>query len=189
MKQSEETLVKLLKKGDQKAMNQFYTSYAPALFALTLRYARSREDAEDMLQEALLKGIKHLSQFTYSFEGSLMAWMKRIVVNECLGQLRKTEGKSFMHLMSSEDFTEATENDEADDFPQPQPEVLIQAMQQLPAGYRTVLNLHVFEQMPHKEIAQLLNISETTSRSQLFKARMLLRKKLGMMVQQQIHTV
>ena len=104
--------------------------------------------------------------------------MKRITVNNCLGALRKK--MELVRLNGNENIKDETENDEDYELPitSAEPQFVIEMIQTLPVGYRTVLNLYVFEKMSHKEIASSLNISENTSKSQLSKARSMLRKKM-----------
>lgn len=178
MKYNEETLVKQLKNGEKKAMEAFYDNYAPVLFGITLRYTASQQDAEDVLHESLMKILSGIKTFSYTFPGSFTAWTKRITVNYCLGLLRK---KSSLMIVDKplETFDHEDEEEENDhSWRETSPEKIVAMIQQLPSGYRTVLNLFVFEQHTHKEIATMLNISENTSKSQLAKARMMLKKRL-----------
>jgi len=172
-------LIQKLRKGDRKAMEAFYHDQAPLLFGVALRYCSSREEAEDMLHEALLKIIKGLDTFEPAFEGAFEAWMRRIVVNQCLTSLRK---KTDFHLnghIRDEDADEFIEVIEDDEWPAISQEEIIKMINQLPPGYKMVLNLHVFEKLTHKEISLQLNISENTSKSQLSKARSMMKRMLN----------
>ncbi len=178
MQRSNESLVTRLKKGEKKAMEEFYDKYSPVLLGISMRYCDCREDAEDMLHDSLMKILKGIQQFTETFEGSFEAWIKRITANNCINALRKKIETVKLHGGEFENFG----HDENEFFDLPthhiEPELVIEMIQSLPVGYRTVLNLFVFEKRSHKEIAKDLNISENTSKSQLSKARNLLRKKL-----------
>jgi RNA polymerase sigma-70 factor (ECF subfamily) len=170
--------IERLKNGDRQALEEWYDHSAPALLAISMRYADSVEEAEDILQNALMKLLKALSAFDYTGPGRFEAWTKRIVVNTALLQLReKAKSKHIISKGAEYQFVVA-DNDEEEEEPafRPDPEVLIQWIQQLPAGYRTVLNLYVFEEYSHKQIAETLGISENTSKSQLSKARSFLRR-------------
>ncbi len=178
MKYNEETLVKQLKNGEKKAMEAFYDSYAPVLFGITLRYTASQQDAEDVLHESLMKILSGIKTFSYTFPGSFEAWIRRVTVNYCLGLLRKRSNLMIVDKAIEAIGHEEETDDSDDSWRETSPEKIIAMIQQLPAGYRTVLNLFVFEQHTHKEIANMLNISENTSKSQLAKARMMLKKRL-----------
>jgi RNA polymerase sigma-70 factor, ECF subfamily len=145
------------------------------MFTVCLRYANSREEAKDLLQEGFIKVFDCLHQF--KFEGSFEGWIKRVIVNNALQKIRS---KSHLHAIVS-----------IDDAPQTQTvgqqeilshlgtKELLQLIQDLPTVYRLVFNLHVFEGMKHKEISKLLGISEGTSKSNLHDARVILQKKVN----------
>ncbi|NOU47492.1 MAG: RNA polymerase sigma factor [Bacteroidales bacterium] len=178
MQRKNETLVTRLKKGERKAMEELYDTYSSVLLGVSMRYCDSREEAEDMLHESLIKILRGIQNFQETFQGSFEAWMKKIAVNNCLGALRKKT--ETVRLNGNEIiFQESEEEDDIDlQFMAADPEIVIAMIQTLPVGYRTVLNLFVFEKHTHKEISIALNISESTSKSQLSKARSRLRKKM-----------
>lgn len=131
------------------------------------RYLPLREDAEEALMDAFYNCYKNIDGFSYAGEGSLRAWLKKIVVNQCLMQLRKKK----LAFVDSADMAE---------LPIPTPDGILDSIsakeimklvQGLPAGYRTVFNLYLFEGKNHKEIGELLGISESTSKTQLHKAK------------------
>lgn len=130
-------------------------------------------EAEDVLIVALNKIFSSLDGFKHQGAGSLEAWMRRIVVNESLMQLRKAHNFNL-----TESLTENTPEPEIRELCEADGEAIYNAIAQLPTGYRTVFNLNVIEGYNHDEIAQMLNISGVTSRSQLFKAKSLLKKML-----------
>ena len=179
MQKKDETLVTRLQKGERKAMEELYDTYSPVLLGVAMRYSNRREDAEDLVHEALLRILKGVRDFRETFAGSFEVWMRRITVNQCLSALRKKN--DFQHLVSTEkmEASLSNEDEETSELPDLSPEQLLAMMQSLPDGYRTVLNLYVFEQLSHKEIAKELNISENTSKSQLAKARMAMKRKLS----------
>lgn len=179
MQKKDETLVTRLQKGERKAMEELYDTYSPILLGVAMRYSNRREDAEDLVHEALLRILKGVRDFRETFTGSFEVWMRRITVNQCLSALRKKN--DFQNQISIERMETQIENaeNESIELPDLSPEQVIAMMQTLPDGYRTVLNLYVFEKLSHKEIAKELNISENTSKSQLAKARMAMKRKLG----------
>jgi RNA polymerase sigma-70 factor (ECF subfamily) len=169
-----------LKTGEKQALAEFYDTYSPVLLGVCLRYTGIREDAEDVMHESLIKILKGLDKFNPRFSGSFEVWIRRIAVNTSLNFLRdkmKTQnlnGWAVQNTMEPDD-VDSLEHELPERM---DPETVISLIGQLPAGYRTVLNLYVFENYSHKEIATELGISENTSKSQLSKARVLLKKKL-----------
>jgi RNA polymerase sigma-70 factor (ECF subfamily) len=144
------------------------------MFNVCLRYMKNEEDAEDMLSQGFTRVFTNIKSFEYKEEQGLRAWIKRIVINECLMELRKHTN----FLLVSED--EALDIGELDNnLERLDAEYIYQAILSLPPGYRTVLNLNIIEGFSHSEISAMLNINEGTSRSQLNKARKLLREKLS----------
>lgn len=159
-----------------------YDSYAPAFLSLCIRYCGNREDAEDVLHDGFIKIIRNIDSFRARQPGSLAAWMKRIMINTALNFLRSKQ-KDFKIFNSNypgdlPDVTDEAEGIEDEPYISLDPEEVLRWICLLPAGYRTVFNLYVFEEFSHKEIAGELGISENTSKSQLSKARALLRKQI-----------
>ena len=157
--------------GDRKAQQGLYDLFAPTVYAICMRYMGNSDDAKDMLQETMVKFYQKAAEFR--FQGSLGGWVKRIGVNACLDQLKRNKAK----------FTTDIENafGLSGDVNAAQPletKDLMRLLGTLPVGYRTVFNLYAIEGFSHGEIAKLLNISENTSKSQLFKARKWLQAKL-----------
>lgn len=157
--------------GDRKAQQGLYDLFAPTVYAICMRYMGNSDDAKDMLQETMVKFYQKAAEFR--FQGSLGGWVKRIGVNACLDQLKRNKAK----------FTTDIENafGLSGDVNAAQPletKDLMRLLGTLPVGYRTVFNLYAIEGFSHGEIAKLLNISENTSKSQLFKARKWLQSKL-----------
>ena len=143
------------------------------LFGVCMRNASDWHEAEDYLQEGLIQVFKDLYQ--YRPTGALGAWMRKVMVNVCLQHLRKK--KNLFQTVEVEAVTGAYEADN-ELFAKYRQEALIQMIQQLPEGYRTVFNLYVMEEYSHKEIAEHLDIKESASRSQLARAKAMLRKML-----------
>ncbi len=139
------------------------------------RYISDEDDRKDVLQDSFIKIFDSLGRFTYRGEGSLRAWMTRITINEALQRLRREKRYDlFSPIEELQDDVE--EPEDLDSLP---PEVLLEMIASLPEGYRTVLNLFVFEDKSHKEIAQLLGIKENSSASQYHRAKALLAQKIN----------
>lgn len=168
-----------------------YDRYAPMLLGLCKRYCGNLEDAEDVLHDGFIKIYKNLPRFEERNSGSFEGWMKRVMVNTALNHIRKRTKDKL--LFSNNESHEATSQ------PEEEQEFFIEALAErlnkeqimemvcaLPAGYRTVFNLYVFESFSHKEIAATLSCSENTSKSQLSKARAILRKQLTQVMRKQI---
>jgi len=166
-----EQLLKCCRRNDAKAQRVFYDSFADGMFLLCRRYLDSDMDAEEALMNGFLKFFRSLDRFRYEDDGSSIAYLKKLMVNECLMQLR---GRHSFVQLPVEDFAALTDTiiDElsADE--------IFQLITRLPPGYRTVFNLAVVEDLSHAEIASLLGIAEGTSRSQLNKARQMLQQLL-----------
>jgi RNA polymerase sigma factor (sigma-70 family) len=168
---SEPELIKGLQKGDGKAHKFVYDQYAGIMLGICLRYLKNQMDAEEVMLTGFVKIFQNVGQFEH--KGSFEGWMKRVVINEALGFLRKKEP---LHLAIEKDHIQlpseaSAESDLA-------VEDLLNLLHELPAGYRTVFNMYAIEGYSHKEIAEMLDISEGTSKSQLSKARALLQKRL-----------
>lgn len=159
--------------GNQKAQKAFFYQYADLLYATLIRYVRESVVAEDLLIQAMMKIFSKLKDFTYVNDAALVAWMKKVAVTEALMHLRsdlKTVYK--VEEISTENTISFIQDDERGEAE------LIETIELLPAGYRTVFLLYVVDGYSHREIAEKLEITEGTSRSQFFKARNLLQQKL-----------
>jgi RNA polymerase sigma-70 factor, ECF subfamily len=182
----EEELVKKAIARNPGAIEALYDQYAPILLSVCFRYCGNRDDAEDILHDGFIKIIQKIETFKIRSEGSLEAWMRRIMVNTALNFLRsRMKEKSFVDIdpiLDKIDFHDEEDTDPEEIYLRIDREKIMALICELSAGYRTVFNLYVFEQYGHKEIAELLGCSENTSKSQLFKARALLRKKMDQLV-------
>jgi RNA polymerase sigma-70 factor (ECF subfamily) len=143
------------------------------LTAVCQRYIVGEDDVKDVLQESYVKIFMNIGTFQQREEGSVLSWMTRIVVNESLMFIRKKEHGAFIDIC--EDIPDFEEELEVEKFT---PDDIHRAIMQLPTGYRTVLNLYVFEDKSHKEIAQILGIKESSSASQLNRAKKMIRNIL-----------
>lgn len=169
--EKEKTLIKALRSGKSAAKRSFYEQFHRYLAAVCACYVDNDEDAKDILQEAFIKIFTHFDAFDYRGAGSLQAWCRRIVVNEALQFLRN--GKR-MPKTTLDQIGELPEPDPAPDLADIPEKELMSMIQRLPERYRTVFNLYIFEEMSHKQIAALLQIGETTSASNLHRAKALL---------------
>lgn len=167
-------LIKLCKKGDRKGQKLLFNKFSAAMTRLCLRYIKNEEETLEVVSEGFIKVFKHLQQFHYEREGGLVVWVKTIMVNESLQYLRKHKP---MYVNIDDDHIGETVNNEA--LSEMDAEYIYTAILKLPDGYRTVFNLYVIEGYSHKEIAEKLQISEGSSRSQLTHAR----KKLQRLIQ------
>ena len=159
--------------GDRLAQKQFFERFKGKMFALCLRYANSREDAEDMLQEGFIKVFRDLRQYTGA--GNFEGWVRKVFVNTALQFLQRQKKILSTLELDGQDFP-----DEPDGYltEEPPAKNMIRILQQLPPGFRTIFNLHVLEGYSHPEIADILGISVGTSKSQLLRAKLHFKKLL-----------
>lgn len=172
----EKSLVRDIVHGDTKAMKTFFTTYSGYLTTVCSRYIADSDDVKDVLQDSFVKVFKSIGEFNYQGPGSLRAWATRIVVNESLKFLKKSDR---LNIVSNPvwELPDRIEEEEVemDDIPI---SVVLDMVRNLPTGYKTVFNLYIFEKKSHKEIAAMLNITENTSASQLHRAKSLLAKQI-----------
>lgn len=166
-------LVKEAKQGSAAAQKCLFDMLADRMLLICRRYVKNAENAEEALLDGFYKFFKGLTAFTWEGDAALHGWLKRIMINECLMQLRKKNVFTIVTELPAEEV--ALDEDALDKLSAGE---IFQLIAQLPVGYRTVFNLHTMEGMNHREIALLLDISEGTSKSQLSKARSLLQKML-----------
>jgi RNA polymerase sigma factor (sigma-70 family) len=169
-------LIEEYKRGSTVVFETLYKKYASKMKWVAFRYVNDSFIAEDVLQEAFVKVFNKIGTFenTGSFEG----WLRRTVVNTAINyynSIKKESEKMAEFTASVENDDKATNVDAEDDYTL---EELMEAVNMLPEGYKVVFNLYAIDQYSHKEIAEALNISEGTSKSQLFKARAFLKKTL-----------
>lgn len=159
-------LIEASKRGDNKARYQLYELYARAMFNICYRMMNNREDAEDVLQEAFVQAFTKLDTFRY--DSTFGAWLKRIVINTCINAINKKK----VDLLLTDDmhyFGNRSEEEETE-LPLTTKDIE-QAMEQLPDGGRLVFSLYLLEGYDHVEIAQILGITESTSKSQYMRAK------------------
>lgn len=170
---SEKELLDDIKKGDRSALHQLYSRYVGYAMAVGLRYVPDCDDLNDIIQDSFVKILSSVNRFEYRGEGSLKGWILRIVSNEAINFIKQKTKFSFV-----DEFPDEIEEQDPDVDKVP-PQVLNQMISELPDGYRMVLNLYVFEQKSHKEIADMLDIKESTSASQYLRAKKLLASKIN----------
>ncbi|PJJ06971.1 RNA polymerase sigma-70 factor (ECF subfamily) [Flavobacterium sp. 1] len=172
MKENLDQYIRKCADNDREAQLKVYQLFSPVLYGLCLKYMRNEDDAKDVFQEAFVIAFQKIGQ--YKFEGSFEGWIKRIFINKLLETLKKKKkGVLFLDVFE----TDIAAEEELELAPIEQ-EKLLEYIQELPDQYRMVFNLYVFEKMKHKEIAKLLDISEGTSKSNLNRAKSILKKKI-----------
>lgn len=175
-KYDDKEIIDGIRKGDEKAIKSLYDTWSGYLLALCTRYIPDVNEAEDILQDSFLKIISSFGSYTWKGAGSLKAWMSRITVNEALQYLRRKKRCRFIEYQNE---LPDIPDDEAPDTDKIPPSVIQKMIQELSDGYRTIFNLVVFEGKSHKEIAEMLGITESTSASQFHRARKILAKKIS----------
>lgn len=155
-------------------MRTVYSTYVRYLAAICSRYIVNNENVKDVLQDSFLKIFSGIASFEYRGKGSLKGWMTKITVNETLKFLQKNNRLEFVEI-SEQEHDRPDEELDVDVLPS---SVLFDMIRELPDGYRTIFNLYVVENKSHKEIAKLLDIKESTSASQLHRAKSLLATKI-----------
>lgn len=178
---TEQRLLERIHQGDRNAQRELYDRFAGTAMAVAMRYVADADAARDVLQEAFVKVFTGLSSFTFRGEGSLKAWLMRVVCHEAINWLRSERRLVFSEFPVGDD----PPDEEADVGNVPM-EVLQRMIQQLPDGYRQVFCLFVFEQKSHKEIAALLGIKENSSASQFLRAKRMLAREINHYKRQQL---
>ncbi|MEG0796505.1 MAG: RNA polymerase sigma factor [Odoribacter sp.] len=163
-------IVDKCKKGDRKAAETLYRMFSAKMFAVCLHFSVNRAEAEDTLQDGFIKIFDSIGQ--YSGKGSLEGWMKRIFINTALEKFRKNQKTVIV-----EEFPDVEDTDVEEGIEIPNA-VLSEFVEQLPDRYKMVFNLYVLEDLQHKEIAAALGITEGTSKSNLARARDILKRKV-----------
>lgn len=161
--------------GDKAAFDEIYAAFAPWLYGICLRYTRCASDAQDVLQEAFVKIFQ--SKSNIDPKKDIGPWLKTITIRVALNYIRD----QYKYVaQGDEDFRDDTADDDTADqyFSTEKRDKLLQALQQLPDGYRMVFSLYAVDNLTHKEIAAFLGIAEGTSKSQFAKAKMKLKQIL-----------
>ena len=169
--------------GERRSQQRVYELFYGKMMAVCLRYTKNHDQAKDILQDGFIKVFRSMDRFNRA--GSFEGWIRRIMVNTAIDHFRRAKNAYLLlgEERSIEDFGDQDEEDtiqdtEEEELPDLKPADVINAMQKLTPAYRTVFNLYVFEEMTHKEIAELLGINIGTSKSNLAKAKNNLKKLL-----------
>lgn len=163
-------LINDCKKNNIKAQEQLYRIYSTKLFAVCLKYSRNYTEAQDNLQDGFLLIFQKIEQF--SFKGSFEGWLKRVMINHILQQYRN---QTFLSLVNEDVAEEEEVAIEEDNISM---DYLLKIIQELPDRYRLVFNLYIIDRYSHAEIAEMLNINIGTSKSNLARARIILKEKI-----------
>ena len=158
--------------GDESAFQSLYNLYCKAMYNVALRIVKDRDEAEDVLQDAFVSAFTHLQ--SYSGKATFGAWLKRIVVNKAINFLKKQRA-NFVELSVDFEFEDLAESEPDIEY---RVKTVQNAIQQLPDGYRIVLSLYLLEGYDHKEIGEILGISESTSKTQYSRAKQKILKLL-----------
>lgn len=172
----ESLLIKECKRNIASAQRALYDRFCDPLMMLCLRYTGNEEDAREALMDSFLNAFRNIGGYNYAGPGSLGAWLRKIAVNQCLMRLRRQ--KIVFQELQAGNTDQIPGEVQADVLAEMSSREILQLIRQLPPGYKAVFNLYIFEQMGHKEIAAMLDISEQTSKSQLHRARALLQQQI-----------
>ena len=164
--ETELQLLNAIKSGEREAKRRLYERYSGYAMATALRYVPDPDEVRDVMQDSFVRILTTIDRFSYRGEGSLKAWVTSIVTHRAIDHIKEHERIVFVEHLTNEPETE-----EEPDVGRVPPDVLTRLIGQLPAGCRTVLNLYVFEQLPHKEIARLLGVKPETSAAQYSRAK------------------
>lgn len=170
----EKKIIESCKKGDSISQYALYNKYCKAMYNLAYRMMNNRVDAEDMLQESFIEAFRKLNTFRY--ESTFGAWLKKIVINRCINQLRRNEKLIFTDELFD---ISQDENNDRDYELKDDVKKVFKSIEKLPDGYRLVFTLYLLEGYDHLEIAGILGISESTSKSQYLRAKKKLREQLA----------
>jgi RNA polymerase sigma factor (sigma-70 family) len=172
---SEEDLINECIMGNRLAEKQLYETYSHSFFGICLRYAKSREEAEDVLLTGFTSIFENLP--SYKKEGSFEGWMKRIIINTAISNFR-TNNKYYENTELNEETQNLTQYNDNQTYHKIEAKEIIKLIQQMPEGYQVIFNLHAIEGYKHTEIGKMLEISEGTSKSQYAKAKKWLQTRL-----------
>ena len=175
---SQDELIDNCRKGNRKAQEQLYRNYAAVLYGVCLKYSRNKTEAEDNLHDSFMTIYEKIGQ--YKSKGSFEGWLKRVTINTVLQKYRKDEPLSLVHENTEE---EVTIDSVYSDITL---QTLLEYIRELPNKYRTTFNLYVLDGYTHKEIGELLGTTIGTSKSNLARARVLLKEKIETKISQSI---
>jgi RNA polymerase sigma-70 factor (ECF subfamily) len=166
-------LIEQCRKGDSRSQYRLYKLYAKAMYNIAMRMLANKMDAEDVMQEAFVNAFRKIDD--YRQDASFGAWLKKIVINHCINFMQRK--RSFFESLDESNVDAKDDTGETENYAFP-PELIHESLKLLPEGSRVILNLHLFEGYKHREIAQMLEISESTSKTQYQRAKILLKERL-----------
>jgi RNA polymerase sigma factor (sigma-70 family) len=173
-------LVEQCRQGSREAHYKLYKLYSKAMFNICLRMLNHRSEAEDMLQEIFTDAFQRLKD--YRFESTFGSWIKQITINKCINELKKKKTElEFLEEIEKADLPEEKEDSPSEYELEMNVQNVKKAMEELPDGSRTIFSLYLLEGYDHTEIAQIMNISESTSKSQYMRARLKVKEILTQM--------
>lgn len=175
---TEAQLIEGCKRGDRKSQKKLYDTYAARMMAVCFRYTGDKETAQDMLQDGFIKVFSNLE--SYAGIGSFEGWVRRVFINCCLEALRKND---LLRDAEGLDATYHLHDAQASVLEEISAKEILVLVSELPSGFRTVFNLFAIEGYSHKEIGEMLQITESTSRSQFTRAKQVLQKRVAELYQ------
>ena len=170
--ETEQELLNAIRSGERTALRRLYDRFSGYAAAIALRYIPQREEVDDVIQDCFVKILTSIDSFSYRGEGSLKSWISRIVANKAVDYVRKHERITIVSTIPDDI------EDDPPDLGTIPPDLLTEMIGRLPANYRVVLNLFVFEQLSHREISQQLGISEQNSAILFFRAKKMLQQMI-----------
>jgi RNA polymerase sigma-70 factor (ECF subfamily) len=174
---TEQELARLCTAGDREAQGELYEQYASRLYALCYRYVADRDEAQDLMHDAMIKAMDSFKSFSFTGEGSLYAWLRRLTVNVVIDRLRQLSKLRTVPLDSTmEPNKEEPEDNDVDNIPV---QVMLDMIAELPDVRRTVFNMYCIDGFSHKDIAAAIGITEKGSASILAKARTQLKNAIN----------
>ncbi len=173
---TEEEIYVGCRRGDGASQREMYNRYSGIMLVVGLRYVVDRQAAEDILHDVFIGVFSHFEKFSFRGEGSLKAWLKRVMVNASLDYLRRSRSFQTVDADALKDEEIPVDEEVAESVPA---DVVMRFIQALPYGYRTVFNLYTFERRSHREIAEMLGINEKSSSSQLSRAKAILVREIN----------
>jgi len=162
-------------RNDRKSQKELYDNYSRQMYNICLRYCHDKASASDALQEGFIKVFKYVN--TYKDSGNLYSWIKKIIVRSCLDQIKKEKA---IFSVDVEEINSIDHNYELDlSFDDYTYNKILEVLETIPSGYKLVFSMYVLDELKHSEIASILDITESTSRTQLYKARKIIQRKLS----------
>lgn len=179
MQETERQLIEAIRSGDKEALRRLYERFSRFAMGVTLRYVPKRDDALDIVQDSFISILTSIDSFEYRGEGSLRSWVSKIVSHHAVDWIKKHQQLLFSDQMSDE--IEDDEDSAIEEVPQ---ELMNEMIGQLPIRYRVIVNLRVFEELSHKDIALRLDISEKASSTLFSRAK----RKLAKMIKEYLNS-